>query len=415
MGFKAGGRQLNTGVFTCVKAWLYQLYFITFYTNQKIGQYSFKTEAMKTKFYLFITFIILTLALPAQNYTTLLMEDWLNNAWVNASRSTNTYDAGGHLITTTLEEYTDGTWQNTGKMTNTLNDDGTVKETLTQTLENGSWKDASKTNYTYNGSKQVLTATTQMNLGDSWMDFSKMIYTYNGQNQLTNQVTQTLDFLTMQLVNSDQNTYSYNSDGTENQVISQKWGLTGQWENNFRYTNTYDNSKKVTSDLNEIWENNAWVNHSKTSYTFNTAGLVQESIGQSWENNAWVNSFKDDYTYNSKNEITEVITQQWNTTLSQWENDTRLTYIYGGTGVHSVESTDQRLVVYPNPFASQITIQSELKGVHSIEVFNTSGQLIYSVKTGENNFKLDLGGLEDGVYMIKTPQNQQSIKVLKTK
>ncbi|MGE5427833.1 MAG: T9SS type A sorting domain-containing protein [Methylococcaceae bacterium] len=370
---------------------------------------------MKTKFYLFTTLIFLALTLPAQNYKTLLMEDWVNNAWVNASRSTNTYDANGHLKTTLMEEYNEGAWNNAGIMTNTLNDDGTVKETMTQAWDNGSWQDVSKTIYTYNGSKQVLTATTQMNLGDSWMDFSKMIYTYNGQNQVATQVTQILNMLTMQLVNTDQNTYSYNSDGTENQVVSQKWNTNNEWENDTRYTNTYDNSKKVTSDLNEKWVNNAWTNDSKTAYTFNSAGLVQESIGQSWVDNAWINSFKDDYTYNSKNEITEVITQQWNTSLSQWENDSRLTYTYDGTGIHTVEFADHSLVVYPNPFADQITILSELKGIHGIEVFNVSGQLIYSVKTAENSFKLDLGGLENGVYMIKTPQNNQSIKVLKNK
>lgn len=370
---------------------------------------------MKTKLYLLITFIFITLAISAQNYKTLLMEDWMNNAWVNASRSTNTYDANGHLLKTTLESWTDGAWANTAIISDTLNADGTIRITLTQSMENGSMQNVSKTIYTYNGAKQVLTATTQMNMGDSWMDFSKLTYTYNGQNQLTSQVTQIFSILTMQLVNSDQNTYSYNSNGTENQVISQKWNANNQWENDARYTNTYDNSKKVISDLNEKWVNNAWVNESRTSYTFNAAGLVQESIGQSWLENAWVNTFKDDYTYNSKNDITEVITQQWNTSLSQWENDSRLTYTYDGTGVHSVELADQSLVVYPNPFAGQITILSELKGIHSIEVFNASGQLIYSVKTTENNFKLDLGGLKNGVYLIKTPQNNQSIKVFKTK
>ncbi|MGE5393573.1 MAG: T9SS type A sorting domain-containing protein [Candidatus Saccharibacteria bacterium] len=375
---------------------------------------------MKTKLYLLSTFIFITCAVsaqwaePVQNYQTLLMEDWKNNAWVNSSRSTNTYDANGHLIKTTMEEFTDGAWHEMAIMTNTLNDDGTVKETMTQSLENGSWQNVSKTIYTYNAAKLVLTASTQMNLGDSWMDFSKMTYTYNGQNQLTNQVTQILNMLTMQLVNSDQNIYSYNSDGTENQVISQSWNTSNEWENAKRYTNTYNNSKKITSDLNEKWVNNAWVNDSRTSYTLNTAGLVQESTNQEWVNNAWVDSFKDNYTYNGNNEMTQIVTQKWNTTLSQWENDSRLTYTYGGTGVEVIESSDQSLVVYPNPFTSQITIQSKLQGIYTIEVYNASGKLINSFKTSGNSFKLNMDGLDNGIYLIKTPQNNQSIKVLKT-
>jgi hypothetical protein len=370
---------------------------------------------MKTKLYLLIPFIFLSLAISAQNYKTLLMEDWVNNAWVNSSRSTNTFDANGHLIKTAIEDFTDGAWIGTAIISDTLNADGTIKVALTQSMENGSWMNISKTVYTYNANKQILTATTQMNLGDSWMDFSKLTYTYNAQNQLTNQVTQILNMATMQLVNADQNIYSYNSDGTENQVISQKWNTSNVWENASRFTNTYNNSKMVTSDLNEIWVNNAWVNESKTTYTFNAAGSVQESTGQNWVDNAWVNSFKDNYTYNSNKELTEVITQEWNTTTSLWENKSRLTYTYGGTGVHNVELTDRSLVVFPNPFMDQITIQSQLNGMHGIEVFNALGELIYSVKTADNSVKLDLGGLENGVYMIRTPQNNQSIKVLKTK
>jgi hypothetical protein len=378
--------------------------------------YSFKTEAMKTKLYLFFTFFLLTLTLSAQpqNYKTFLMEDWLNNAWVNSTRSTNTFDAKGNLIKIFMEEYTDGAWQNSAIMTNTLNEDGTVKETMTQAWLEGKWTDAMKTAYTYNGNKQVLTAYSQINAEGTWFDFSKITYTYNDQKQLTNQITQVFNMLTMQLVNAEQETYSYNSDGTENQVTTQTWNTSNQWENATRYTNTYDNAKKVIADLNEKWENNAWVNDSKTSYTFNAAGLIQESTDQTWTNNEWVNSSKDQYTY-SNNDITEILTQEWDTSLSQWKNDSRLTYTYGGTGIHAAGMTDQNLEVFPNPFTDQITIQSGLKGLHGIEVFNTSGQLIYSVKTSENSFKLDLGTLEKGVYLIKTPQNNQSTKVIKTR
>lgn len=314
-----------------------------------------------------------------------------------------------------MEEYTEGAWQNSATMTNTLNADGTVQETITQAWDNGSWQDVSKTVYTYNNAKKVLTATTQMGSEGVWMDFSKITYAYNDQNQLTTQVTQVFNFQSMGLVNFDQNTYSYNSDGTENQVVTQTWNSNNEWENATRYTNTYDNSKNITADLNEKWDNNAWVNDSKTAYTFNAAGFVQESIEQTWVDNAWVNSFKDDFSYNGKNEMSEIITQEWNASLSQWENKSRLTYSYGSTGVHSVELTDHSLVAFPNPFNDQITVQSDLMGDHGIEVFNTSGQLIYSVKTNENSYKLDLGALKNGIYLIKTPQNNQNIKVLKTK
>lgn len=370
---------------------------------------------MRTKLYLFIAFLLMTWSVSAQDYNTMLLEEWINNAWENSARSINTYDANGNLIKNTMEEWTDGAWQNSAIMTNTLNEDGTVKETMTQAWEEGAWLDVMKTAYTYNAAKQILTATTQMNLGDTWMDFTKQIYTYNDQNQLTSQVTQILNMMTMELVNSEQNIYTYNVDGTENQVVTQTWGASSEWENSARNTNTYNEAKQVASDLSEKWENNAWANDSRSTYTYNAAGSVNESVGQTWVDNAWVNSFKDVYSYNSNNKMTEVITQEWNTTQSQWVNNSRLTYTYGQTGFHPIELTERSLVAFPNPFTDQITIQSGLKGMHVIEVFNTSGQLIYSVKTNENSHKLDLGKLTKGIYMIKTPQNNQSIQILKTR
>lgn len=371
---------------------------------------------MKTTLYLFFTFLLLTMTVSAQQYHTLLMQEWEANAWKNSTRSTNTYDANGNLTTTTMETWINGGWQNSALMTNTLNADGTVKETMTQTWENGNWQDAvMKIAYTYNSAKKVLTATTQMGTGDLWMDFNKISYTYNDQNQLINQVTQTFSQQSMGLVNFDQSTYSYNNDGTENQVITQNWNTSNQWENAARFTNTYNDAKKVTSDLNEKWENNAWVNDSKTTYTLNAAGFVQESLEQTWENNAWVSSFKDAFSYNGNNEITEILIQRWNKLLSQWDNDSRLIYNYGTTGIHPVDLSEPSLEVFPNPFTDQITIQSQLKDLYDIEVFNMSGQLIYSVKTDKNSYKLDLGTLGKGVYLIKTPQNNQSTKVIKTR
>ena len=371
---------------------------------------------MKAKLYFITAFILMTLVLQAQQYNVAIVEEWNNNTWANASKSTITYDANGNILTTTTETWDNGAWMNLGRMVNTLNSDGTVKETMSQSWQDGAWQDAMKTIFTYSETKKVLTQTTQMSLGEGspLIDFSKLTYTYNDQDQLTTQLLQAYDFLTMELKNSTQNLYSYNADGTENQMTSQNWGLTNEWENATRNTNTYNDSKQVISDLNEKWENNTWVNDYQASYTYRSEGQIQESVAQDWNGEIWVNSSKELYTYNNQNEIAQVVSQEWNTASANWEDKTRITYSYDATGFDSYELAAKSLIVYPNPFSGQITIQSKLTNEYTIEVFNAAGQLVYSVLIPSNNFNINLGELQKGIYLLKSTQNNQSIKLLKT-
>ena len=371
---------------------------------------------MRSKLYLLTALMMITLVIQAQKYNVALSEEWNNNAWTNTSKSTFTYDASGNILSTTTETWDNGAWLNAARMVNTLNADGTVKETLTQSWQDGDWQDAMKTVFTYNATKKVLTQTTQMSLGEGLppMDFSKLTYTYNEQDQLTDQLLQTVNFATMQLVNSEQNHYTYNTDGTENQMVTQNWGLTNEWENTTRNTNTYNASKQVVSDLNEIWENNTWVNDYSASYSYHSGGQLEESEGKDWINGKWENSFKELFTYNNQNEISQVVSQEWNTAQSKWDDKSRITYSYDATGFDPLELTGNSLTVFPNPFADQITVQSKLTTEQTIEVFNADGQLVYSVKMLTDNFKVYLGELEKGIYLLKSNKNNQSIKLLKT-
>ena len=376
---------------------------------------------MKTKLYLLTLFSFLTVVVSAQvqKYNTMLFEEWTNNAWANALKTTNTYDSSGNLLTITTEVWNAETsgWSNFSTMTNTLNSDATVKETLTQTWQDNAWVDFQKTIYTYSASKKVLTETSQLLYDGLSMDFSKVTNTYNEQDSLSVRLTQNnLNPLSTQWGNVGQETYSYNADGTLNQTVSQTWSPSNVWENSMRYTNTYNNSKKVISDLIERWVVDAWVNFSKTTYTY-SGELLQESIDQDWLNEQWADTTKGMFTYNTSNELQQMVFQAWNPALSQWENHYRYTYTYVSTGIAPVLPTDKAFMAFPNPFVDQITIQSRLQGEQDVEIINSSGQVVKSFKTQGKALKMDLGHLENGMYFIRmnAPEFNQSIKVLKVK
>lgn len=375
---------------------------------------------MKTKIYLLTVLICFAIVVPAQKYKYMIFENWMENSWKSSFRITNNYDSNGHLINDYDEEWNGETniWEKITTNTHTLNPDGTIKETLSAFWDEDTneWETVSKTLYSYTASKEILTETSQI-FWDTWIDFTKDTYNYDPNGKLASMVTQTMDLLSgMALKNSSQTLYSYNEDGTEKQIVDQIWNSLNQWEDESRTTNTYNNSKQLISDLSENWVNNTWVNDVRTTNTFNANGTFNESIEEMWENGNWIKNAKAIFDFNANGDIVIVVSQAWNTTLNQWENETRIRFDYT-TGIQSVQMADNYSKVYPNPFIDQLTIENRELSDSRIEVFNSNGQLVSSFKTNKSVTTLNMGSLEKGVYFMKirSAKNDQTIKLLKVK
>lgn len=71
------------------------------------------------------------------------------------------------------------------------------------------------------------------------------------------------------------------------------------------------------------------------------------------------------------------------------------------------------LRVYPNPFADQITLQSEwITGAETIEIHDMQGRRIYTASTDSSAgaMKLDLGNLVPGIYIIELHSKGKSLR-----
>lgn len=378
---------------------------------------------MKTKFYLLTTFVFIAITLSAQRYQVMSVDEWNLGAkvWINSLRTTNTFDANGNLTTATTEEWNPETnvWSDVLIIFTIYNNDSTNRETLTQALDSvtNQMVDAFKTLYTYSATKNVLTETTQVGLAGTWIDFIKITNTYNESDQLIRTVIQVLNPLTVQLINADQTTYTYNADGTENQNVLQAWNeATGEWENSERNTHTYNDSKQITRTLGEAWVEFDWVEDSRFTFTYNEDGSITESVEENWVDAGWVNASKEMFTYNEQDDLEQIISQVWNSELTIWENELRIRYDYGNTGIDPLNAFG-KVSIFPNPFKDQLTIQSVSLNEFTVQVFNANGQLMKSFQTNGTATNLDLGQLKSGVYFmkIKSAENQRTIKLLKTR
>jgi hypothetical protein len=381
---------------------------------------------MKSKFYLILSGLCFSLMLSAQNfqnYTSVIMSDWVNGNWKNSTRISNTFDSKGNIIKTTSDDWNTNTnaWVNYSVVTHELNANSTINYSITQTWndETNQLETTSKEIYTYDDSKRILTNKMQMLLETQWIDMYLTTNTYNGSGQLLSTVFQMLDFLSMQMVNSSRSTYTYNPDGTENQNIDQDWNsLTGEWENTGRYTSTYNNAKQVVAYLNEEFTNGAWINSNKSIISYNADGTYKESLYQNWNvsGNNWVDDEKETYSYQDKDHLTQILTTKWSADLSQWVNDSKVDFSYSLTsGIGNEIAANKKLVVYPNPFTEEISFNASTFKESNFRLYNSHGQLLRTFNRDENLKNINLSYLKSGIYYLKvvSPDSEQVIKLLK--
>jgi PKD repeat protein len=75
-------------------------------------------------------------------------------------------------------------------------------------------------------------------------------------------------------------------------------------------------------------------------------------------------------------------------------------YVEVCTGVNEASLTEGA-VIYPNPGAGLFMIMKETTGSAVIEVFNVTGQLVYSETTSRSIYELDMQDQTEGVYFVK--------------
>jgi hypothetical protein len=361
---------------------------------------------MKSKIYLILFGLGLSLNLASQNYTTMTMETWESSNWKKAVRQTSAFDSKGNILTNATDTWnsTSGVWDKAGLTTYTLNVNSTVASTVTQIWNVNKWEDSQSAIYTYDASgNNLLTLKTRMYLGAVWLDNSLTTNIYNGSNQRTQSTNQTLDMLTMQLKNSWQMTFTYNGDGTENQNVHKTWNTgTSLWDTQSRTTYTYIASKKVSTILSEDYKSGNWVNDTKSIYTYNGDNTIKEVLSQAWDvtGSAWQDDSKDIFTYQNGNN-TQILTQEWKGTV--WENVSRITYTYPVTSILQIETQGNNyLIVYPNPSKGQINIGGNSVDISDIYIYNVEGQLVKTILKGSVLSGIDLNFLNNGVYLVKT-------------
>ncbi|MCX6151446.1 MAG: T9SS type A sorting domain-containing protein [Ignavibacteriales bacterium] len=160
-----------------------------------------------------------TYTYDGDNCTQLLMENWVNGAWETSHKTTYEYDAEGNNTVSISETWIFG-FTITGKEINTF-DQGLRITSLRQNLAGTDWMDAGRTTYSYNTNRQQTQFVGEQWTGSEWVNTMNGLFTYDANGNNTESLTQNWE--NGAWVNFMKLTYNYQpSTDVENKEISIK-------------------------------------------------------------------------------------------------------------------------------------------------------------------------------------------------
>ncbi len=233
-------------------------------------------------------------------------------------------------------------------------------------------------NYTLSGGIPITTQFTYNGaLGDKWINQTWHNYS---KNEINYEITEDNTFrrvgtygvifgLNYSVITLDEANYGSN-------------GPDGSFHGNYRTTNYYDDTLSVFTR----WEYfstdlSAWVLQGEEFKTYDVEGkIIRDS---------------------TINEVTEVRHYFY-----QEESNLRKAPDFSllAASITPVNNVDIEINVFPNPSSGSFTITGMNKGIKTINIFNSSGQLVFNKDSRDETLKMEL---TSGLYIIQVVQDSK--------
>lgn len=287
------------------------------------------------------------------------------------------------------------------------------------------WGEYYKYTFTYDANNNLI----EMSATDVYNSY-QYTYTYDTHNNRTSELKKSWNGSAW--VNSYQYTYTYDANNNRISELKKSWNGSA-WVNSYQYTYTYDANNNETTELYQLWNVNAWGNYYFFTYTYDVANKLIRKLQKSWISDSWVDYFQYTYTYDSNDNLIGELKKYWSVT--EWDYIDKYTYTYDaynirtsaawnqlawdGTltlngeiiyynfhtltvGLNDLSTQKESISVYPNPATYIVTlnIQNSKNEDMELNIYNVQGILVMTDILKENNHKINVGGLSNGVYFI---------------
>lgn len=382
-------------------------------------------------------------------YKETILLSWENGAWVNRSKTIETWNTAYTRSESIQQLWNNGQWNNEYKyvmdvIIDFANNIIRIQNVETHAWQNSAWTLLGRSTYTYDSNNFLVEISNKMQLGPQLIEMAKIVFINNSVGMPLIETDQSLNFQTMQLENEGKILYTYNNTNPKylETELEQAW-VNSNWYDTTKYTYVRNSLLNVTSELDQYfiggsgspinnnltetnydqsgkydletiykqWNfgTNQWQLNWKRTLTYNANWDLTLELAETYDSGNYTPWFRTTYTYNSNNQVIEEFTENY--IAKGWENSDKRLISYSPTSVSDENGiTDYSLAQnYPNPFNPSTTISFQLpnSSVVNLKVFDILGNevavLVNNEARTEGKYEVnwDASGFTSGIYFYR--------------
>lgn len=373
---------------------------------------------MMKKKLLFILFIVISI----NNFSQQVLgfpeisevDSWDGNSWVNAFKSTYTFNSDCFPIEILGQFYNEGTLENSSLVTIIYNSsDQPAVQWIYQIWDSGTatWINTQKTEFTEDGEK-IIQTTDYYWVSGSWQLFSRSVFSYNSSGLSTDITNQNWDNSNGIWVNLSRTEILHDSENREEISTSFNWNTIAMiWEKDSKQTIIYINSTDLYSSVTtDTWNIDQWVNNSLATYTYDANNYLIEYLSTDWDATSmnYLNYVRMLYTNNSEGYPTTIMGQLWDSSTSSWLNLSRDRRTYPDCLSLTVLDFEKvEFKVFPNPAIEKVFVNSTVKTTYILS--NINGQLLKKGTLIQGVNIINVSHLPNGLYFINIKMDNGNV------
>ncbi|MFZ1289849.1 MAG: T9SS type A sorting domain-containing protein [Melioribacteraceae bacterium] len=324
-----------------------------------------------------------------------LLEKWVNQEWVNESRTTYVLNPNGKIEIILTENWNDNKWENYTQKLYAYNEIDQLISIETQDWKNENWNNISKNIFVYQSGKVFSEIIYSWN-GEDWKSNWKTTFRYTNSGKDSIMIEEYSDG--QNYYNRTRKTNNYNINNFLQSTFYEESNDTG-WNYTYKELYEYDENGNSISYLKEHWNGENWENSERLSQTFDINNNIIKFDSENWDGSNW-KPFDYEYNYQDKNGnnfllICASCSFYYKNITSNIDDKNKI----------EIFKLSQN---YPNPFNPKTIIEYSIpkQTKVGIKIFDILGNEILTLINEEKemgNYSVEFDGskLSSGIYLYK--------------
>jgi hypothetical protein len=308
---------------------------------------------------------------------------------------------------------TTNAWDSISKTDFNYTNKDSIQTILSYSLNKGTWVNSAKELFNYDQQDNLIhhDLFAWDTIKSQWVvdNTNSWDYTYDQQNRRISKVTNVWNQQQKQLIQSQKELYSYNSNGELETILRQVWDNQSSWHNTGKDSMVYKNGLKVENYIFYFDElkGGVWLKTTKETTTYNPSKDHFQTLIQYWslkqsnyitdENSRLITSH-----YDTNDRLTFQEDQSYDTVSKSFVDYDQTYFYYQNFQMARIDvvSSMNKINIYPNPAFDSFTLTSN-SSLIGVSISDATGKLVkqfdnFNLITKTHTF--DISDLSEEIY-----------------